>query len=434
VHDVIVVGGGFAGLTAARDLGAAGHCVLVVEARERLGGRTLYREFTGTSKYVELGGAWFSTTWMTPLREEIERYGVEVLETPLPRSYRWATGGEVRDGAPVPVGEGAALERALYELGAAVRRVPVGVLLDGRGLEDLDVSAAGWIESLELPRATREFLLAWTAMYAGADPGEVSLLAFAITMASFGNSTYSLFDGLAEKFAHGTSDLVERLARDSRGDIRLSTAVRRVEQGGDEAAVVTADGERLTASAAVVAVPINVLSQIEFSPALPERVARAAAQCQPCRSLKVWAVVENVPEGLFAVGWGGGLQWASGEYPVEGRELMVGFGYDPEILDIGDPASVERAIRQFAPGARVLAVDSHDWNADPWSNGAWTMWPPRWATDGTIAALNRPHGRVVFASSDIAVNWPGWIAGAIDSGREAAARVAALSLASAASR
>jgi monoamine oxidase len=57
--DVIVIGAGFAGLVAARDLGQQGHRVIVLEARDRVGGRTWYREFPEAGRKVELGGAWF---------------------------------------------------------------------------------------------------------------------------------------------------------------------------------------------------------------------------------------------------------------------------------------------------------------------------------------------------------------------------------------
>ena len=76
---VVVIGGGFAGITAARDLKHRGFNVLLLEARDRLGGRTWFKEVNGF--HVELGGTWIH--WTQPfVWAEKERYGLEVQETP----------------------------------------------------------------------------------------------------------------------------------------------------------------------------------------------------------------------------------------------------------------------------------------------------------------------------------------------------------------
>lgn len=422
---VIVVGAGFAGLIAARELGASGHDVLVLEARDRMGGRTYYRPFGGVGRSVEMGGTWFSTDFMGPLREEIERYAVDVTEVPMPERFLWVTGGERRTGFPVPVEEGYDLERALFGAMAASRRLDMSTIFADPGLSDLDVGVAAWLDEQELPEATRDFLTAFVCMYSGCAADDISVASFCqAVMHEFGDSAFAAFAALSHKFSHGTVDLVERIAGDVAGEIRLGAPVRAIAQGDAGAQVTLEDGETLEADAVIVTAPVNTLGQIDFTPELDPRVARMAAQGQPCRSLKVWALADNVPSGLFAAGWGGGMQWVSNEYEAGDSSLVVGFGYDPEQLDISDPRSVERALRRYVPEAVVRDVDFHDWNADPWSRGAWAVWRPGWLGDGGLAAANEPHGRVVLAGSDISTRFAGWIAGAIHSGREAAQRVA----------
>jgi monoamine oxidase len=74
--DVIVVGAGIARLTAVRDLGERGATVIVLEARDRVGGRTLFQEFPAVGRGVELGGTWFDPTKQHDIRIEAECYGL----------------------------------------------------------------------------------------------------------------------------------------------------------------------------------------------------------------------------------------------------------------------------------------------------------------------------------------------------------------------
>jgi monoamine oxidase len=418
VTDAVVIGGGVAGLIAARDLASGGLTVTVLEARDRLGGRLLCRPFAHTATPVEFGGAWFSLADMGPLAREVERYELTVTRDEPPSTYRWFSAGALREGAPLPRPEGRALERALYELGAAARRL-TPTITDSH-VDDLDVSAGGWLRALDLPRATHEFLLAWAAMYGGCEPDQVGFLSLASDIAAFGCTAYALFDGIDQHLAPGTGELVQRLAEDGAAEIRLATPVGRVHQDNGSVTVVAADGATYEASAAVLAVPINALKAIELEPPPDPRIARAAKAGQPCRSMKIWALAEGVPDGLLAMGWGPPLQWLGTAGEIDGARLLVGFAYDRGAIDPDDPDSIEAAIRWYVPEGHVLAVDSHDWNHDRFSRGAWGMWRPGWVRDGTLAALGTRHGRIAYASSDYAPEWPGWIAGAISAGRRAA--------------
>ncbi|WP_161976302.1 NAD(P)/FAD-dependent oxidoreductase [Mycolicibacterium sp. CH28] len=421
--DVIVIGAGFAGITAARDLHEQGYSVLVLEGRDRLGGRTWYREFPGTSTCVEYGGTWFSTAWMTSLAREIARYGIEVVDQPSPQSFLWATGDDRRTHAPIPAGEFGVAEKTIVALHEAMRRTPGGGLDADEDYRDIDVACSDWAPIRDLPAASRDFAYGWAAMYGGCDPADVSVLHYTRMLAEFGNNVTALYDGLAQKFAHGTRSLIEAMAEPIADHIRLSTTVRRVIDTGGLVRVCC-DDTVLTADRVICTIPINVLNNVEFEPALPENVSAAASFGHKCMSIKAWARTRNVPDGLFGLAWPAAIQWVSNEYPLDdGTSLVVGFGYDEAELDATDVDSVAAALRHYAPDAEVLAVDTHDWTADPFSAGAWSIWGPGWVVDGHADAFTAPHGRVHFAGSDVAVRWPGWIAGAIDSGTQVAAEV-----------
>jgi monoamine oxidase len=410
--DVAIVGGGFAGVTAARDLAAAGRSVVILEARDRLGGRTWYRPFVGTEHGVELGGTWFSLARQPPLAAEVERYGLRVVPAATRQCARWHTGGVTRNGLPVPQSEGAALERVLRSLSLASQDI---------NLTRDDVSVPDWLGK-DLPDATRDFLFAWASFMSGADPAEVSMAEFLGIFAANGGDVWSLYDEISECFADGTGALLDALAMDADADVRLSTPVTRIEERGDEVVVATQSGEEMRAGAVVVSVPVNTLDAIDFDPPLPAGLARMGREKHPGRSLKVWALVEGVPGGLLALGFGTPLQWLSAEHVVPEGTLVVGFGHETAGLELSDATAVEAAIKVYAPEARVRAVDAHNWVDDPWSKGTWLAARPGWLTDRLFDGHERP-GRVVLAGSDIAEEHGGWIAGAIASGRTAARRL-----------
>ncbi|MFL5767713.1 MAG: FAD-dependent oxidoreductase [Actinomycetota bacterium] len=103
---------------------------------------------------------------------------------------------------------------------------------------------------------------------------------------------------------------------------------------------------------------------------------------------------------------------------ADGGRLVTGFsgvrGIDPT-----EPAAVDEALKEYLPDSEVLRSDGHDWNADPFSRGAWFSPRPGWDTRGG-GSLMAPEGRLAFATSDISPSGAGWIEGAVVAGHHAA--------------
>jgi monoamine oxidase len=168
----------------------------------------------------------------------------------------------------------------------------------------------------------------------------------------------------------------------------------------------------------VLALPVNALPAISFDPALPAPTAEAIGS-NAGRALKLWLRARGVPEGVLAAGAGEGLHWMYADRTLVGGDvLLLAFGYEDPTFDAASHADVERALRAFFPGAELIAFDHHDWVGDPFSRGTWAT-----ATVGRAELLSAerfpPHGRIAFATSDVAPREAGWIEGAFIAGAAA---------------
>ena len=425
-YDAVVVGGGFAGVTAARDLVDRGRSVVLLEAGTRIGGRTYTRPFKGQEDLtVDLGGSWVNRELQPEIRREIGRYGIALAEDAMPASAAFITDGVLRS-FPVPAGEIPDLERVVGHLRDASKRIAPSQRLSRQPIRDLDVSADEFMAPLQLGPATRDLVYAALAWYAGADPRKVSMLGFIAQTAGFGHSPYGFFGALTERIVGGAETLLDRMVEQSRLEIRLDHHVAQIEQGEDGVTVRTRHGECVRARSCVVAVPTNVLRHIDFRPGLAGDKQRFLKENHVGRATKPSMLVRHVPARPFALGLGTLQALCLGhEYP-DGSCLLMGFGGERTKLDLRNREQVEDAVREYYPEAEVLAVDAYDWNADPLFDGTYRIDPPGQAYD-FLHAMNEPEGRVVFAGTDLDDSvWRIWIEGAVHSGRHAADEVSVI--------
>ena len=417
--DVIVVGAGFAGVTAARELRRQGHRVVVLEARDRVGGRTWTDERLGRD--LEMGGTWVH--WIQPHTwAELTRYGIGVVPSPTPVRGYWISGGVVHGGTAddllglIDRGMAGSTEEALTYFPQ-----PYQPLLEGDRLAEVDgATIREKLEQLDL--APEEFDAVegmWATNFSGRteDGGYAQGLRWC---ALAGGSWQLMFEACATyKIAGGTRRLIEAMTADAGADIRTGSRVTSIAQDGAGATVTLADGMALTATAVVVTLPLNVLDSVTFDPPLSEGKRRAAHRGQASQGVKVWARLRGEYEPFVALAPGSSpLTLCQVEYVGDGETLVVAFGSVSERLDGSDPAAVQEALRSWLPDVEVLDVASHDWVADDLSGETWPMQRAGQLT-GALAELQRPEGRVLLAGSDYADGWAGFIDGAIESGMRA---------------
>ncbi len=421
-HDVIVVGGGLAGLAAARDLRAADRSVLVLEARDRLGGRTWYRPFAGREQHVELGGNWFAQVCHPHLSEEIRRYGLRITQSPSGRTFHSVVAGHLlTDGSAVPESEAADLDRCLARIVEESHRISFGEPLDAQQVADLDVSFTDFLAPFELPEAAYEFMLSWAAFAFGCHPADLSALHALSWVAGFDHHAWGLADPPADKFADGTSTLVDALAAEAAADVRLDTPVAAIAHDAGGVRATTRDGAVHRGAAAILATPVNTWHDVDFAPVLDGAIGAIGEERHVGHAVKLWVLVTGVPELMVGAGWGG-VDRLSEELALPDGRLLVGLGHSPAQLDLASRDDVERAVRLYAPEAEVVAWDGHDWNGDEFAQGTWAAFRPGQLTR-YHSAFEAPQGRLYFAGSDIALGWAGFMDGALETGRRAAGQV-----------
>jgi monoamine oxidase len=425
VPDVIVIGGGFAGVTAAREAALQGRSVLLVEARDRLGGRTWRGPWDGGS--IEYGGQWVH--WHQPHTwSEITRAGLRVELSEDPSSTAWWVGEERRGGTIEERDEIARRGWDLFVEGVSdALPMPHDPLYALHELARFDrLTIAERLGELELSAEERAVLEAELESLAHApidQAGAVSVLRWHAL------SGYSLaltqFTGGRVTLEHGTRALLEAIAGGAPFEQRLETPVAAVTRTRDSVEVQTRSGELVRAKAAVVAVPLNVLRSIEFSPPLSECKRAAAELGQASRGIKIFIRARGDPVLQNAIRAGHPFGYLDSDTLLDdGTQMMIGFGPDAATVDAGDLSAVQRELDAIMPGYQALTATAHDWLGDEFSRGTWAIHRPGWY-EHHHAAMQEPEGRVLLAGSDIANGWAGFIDGAIESGLRAGRAAAA---------
>jgi monoamine oxidase len=422
-YDVIVIGGGFAGCTAARELQLAGYRTLVLEGRDRLGGRTWTSEFAG--KQVEMGGTWVH--WHQPhVWAEIRRYGLEVTEAPPPSRVGWLVGRELKQGPPEELWrifvDGT--ERLCHDARVYLERPHDPFFGDVAPVDALSIEDR--VKELGFDRETADVIDGLWATCCSAYLNETGLVAALRWWALSGHSFQLLMDCIARyKIVTGTRSLVEAIAADGGFDVRYETPVAAVEQDGQQVAVHTRNGETIEAKAVVAAVPLNALRAIEFRPSLSAGKQAAAEEGQSSHGIKVWIRVRGEHDYFALAPSTNGITFLQSEYKVDGDTLFVSFGSDADALDPADKDAVAREAAELLPGYEIVDSHAHNWTGDEFARGTWSMYRPNQLTR-YLRELQQPEERVFLATSDVANGWNGFIDGAIESGLVTSRKIASL--------
>jgi len=423
LYDAVVIGAGFAGLVAARDLIDAGRSVLVLEARDRAGGRTYSTTFPGTDVVVDLGAEWFDPRRHHYVADEVSRYGARFVEADKEGANRWFLDGRHADGEePDDLIDLTELEEVLDRIRADIAPVVFADGFDQPNAAQLDVPFNEYLAGLDASPAVADLLRAQSYTLTGALPEEFSALVYLREIAGFDNDpAYSFFASLA-RIDIGSGGLAQRVADGIADHIRFGEPVAAVTDTGGRVEVATVAGKRYAARRCVLAAPLNTLGDIAFSPALPPALSRLVEEGHTGRCVKVWSKLSGLNHA-FAMGWPGVVECTLKDTvaaPDGERAIMASFGLQPDLaVDRAD--LLQTGLDDLKLSATVEEVYGHDWIGDPYSKGTWLALRPGQAADH--AQIKTSWGSVHLAGADVAGVWSGWVDGAIESGRVAAAEL-----------
>lgn len=421
--DVLVVGAGFAGLVAARELSRKGLSVRILEARERIAGRTWLEPRMGRD--LELGGTWVH--WSQPhVWAELTRYGIGVVPAPNFEKAYWHADGRLHEGSP---GELMMLldgpNRDFLAPSRQLVPFPYEPLSNPAVKEADRLTVAEKIDELELDPVSDDLMRGfWALNFNGRIEDAAYTQALRWATAAFHEWPIMFETCATYKVQGGTAALARAILDDAGADLRLGAAVAEVRQDAEGVVAVDRGCTEHAAKAMVVTLPLHALNSVRFEPELSPAKREAAERGQLGLGAKLWIKVKGRHERFVAVGphdWP--LNFVQAEYLDAESTTLVAFGSDAEAVDVDDAAAAQAVLRRWIPDIEVLDVSGHNWVEDEFSRETWPMHRVGYLSE-SLSELQRPEGRIFLAGSDYANGWGGFIDGAIESGFIAARAIA----------
>ena len=404
--DVAVLGAGLAGLCAARELSGAGLDVVILDARDRVGGRTWTVPFHAAGCRVDLGAEWVAPQHHRALMAELQRYeiGLEPVEVALHE--------------PSSPSRDQSVDALFKSLNARALSLKSEHPAWYESCDDVDVPVSEYLESFNLAASAKQVFLANSFALQGAHPDDYSLINLIHEFASFGG-VEAAFHAAEYRIEGGAQSLSLAIARRLSNALRLNWRVDHIAKT-ESGVTVSGSGGQVTAKQVVVALPLNVLSSVTLALPLGSDAASVIQQGHVGQAVKGWASA-SMPIPVTSLGWPRAVE----VYCRTSAQQSAICTFSVAIPDHASALEENwRALQSRHPevlyGGDFL---SHDWLADPFAKGSWLSCAPGQARGLHQLADTPPP--CVFAGGDLSRGWYGWMEGAVTSGHDAAARALA---------
>ena len=445
--DVVVVGAGISGLMAARKLRAGGARVLVVEARDRVGGRVLNHHLRAGG-VIEAGGAFVGPTQDRILRLA-DDLGVKTFKEYAAGENVYVKNGERSTyTGTVPPDPSILLDAAMLQMRIDMMASQIDVAAPWSHPEAASwdsMTVREWVSAQTISADTDQLLKCYFQPSWGSDAGNVSVLFLAWFIATAGNEdnvgTFERSSSTAggaqdSRFRLGSQTVPIRMARQLGDRVALRAPVRRIVQRDGWAHVHT-DRGTVRARRVVVACPPPLVLDIDWAPQLPARRRKLLSNMPMGHLMKCDAVYETPfwrADGLS----GSGLSTAGATRAVfdntpagGGPGVLLAFVGGSTWNTYGRLPRAERkraVLKGFAEmfGEQALhpiEYTEHDWTLEPWTTGGPIALPRPGVISTVGSEIREPFGRVHWAGTETSTYWSGFMDGAVRAGERAAREV-----------
>jgi monoamine oxidase len=444
--DVVVVGAGFSGLTAARHLHCAGLRVMVLEARHRVGGRTMAGTLAGVR--IDLGGMWVGPA-QTELLALADEFGVRRYAQPLEGKNIIELAGRVSmaEREDYVSARSPAARQQHAELLNQIESLAAEMPADehwawDRAAEYDALTLSHWLTQVgALPEVRQDIGISCRALLC-AEAHQVSFLHFVFYIKSgggFASLTTSTHGAQKWLFEGGVHQIADRLAQAlPAGSVQRNCPVREIRRH-EQGVEVIADSVSVQARAVIVAVPPTLAGRITYTPALDAQRDGLTQRMAMGSVVKCFLAYER-PFWREAGFNGLVLSDATTFSPIfdvsppnQSKGVLCGFIDGPAAVEASRLGAawrrecfVTEVARWFGPQAHhALDYTDQDWISEPFSRGCYGGYaaPGTWTLYG--AALRRPQDAIFWAGTETASTWYCYIDGAIRAGRRAAGEATA---------
>jgi len=442
--DVIIVGAGLAGLSAARSLVARGHSVIILEAGDRVGGRTWTKKLPNDA-WIDMGGQWIGPG-MNHILDLAKSVDVKTFPSYHQGNNILIFGGKQQE-YPADPSKGTFplsdtdlkdYQTAMEKIDAMALQIPVENPGSAtQALEWDSQTVATWIKSNVKTSGAQFLLRVFVLGYFAVEPSEVSFLHFLFYIHAGGGLHHLHTAGVAQRFIGGAQQISEKVALQLGDRVKLNMQVQEIDQTGDMIVVKT-NRERFEAKQVIIAMAPPLANRITYRPILPANRDQFTQHAPMGSSIKIHAVYPTAfwrKKGLSGqvISEQSDVTLAVDNSPPSGEPgIIAGFLEGNEARKWSDKSDeelkkmvLESFVKFYGPDAASPTLFfKADWDQEPWSRGCFTGVLPPGVWTGFPNVVRKPVGRIHWAGTETAIEWYAYMDGAVSSGERAAEEVA----------